>query len=74
MLYIESLSGKLASLNRAKKARIVRWGWRELNPRRPSQSVTGPRFRLNHSAKGVIIRFMKFATPEFMRDFMDPVA
>ncbi len=48
-------SGKLASLNRSwqsKKARIVRWGWQELNPNRPSQNVTGPHFRLNHSAKG----------------------
>jgi hypothetical protein len=29
------------------KARIVRWGWQELNPCRPSQILTGPRFRLN---------------------------
>ncbi len=36
------------------KARIVRWGWRELNPRGPSQNVTGPRFRLNLSAKGAV--------------------
>ncbi len=30
----------------------MRWGWRESNPRRPSQNMTGPRFRFNHSAKG----------------------
>ncbi len=29
-------------------------GWRESNPRRPSQNVTGPLFRLNHSAKGAV--------------------
>jgi hypothetical protein len=32
----------------------VRWGWRELNPRRPSQNVTGHRFRLNNSAKEAV--------------------
>ena len=32
----------------------MRWGWLELNPRRPSQNVIGPRFRLNHSAKGAV--------------------
>ncbi len=31
------------------------WGWWELNPRRPSQNVTGRRFRLNHSAKGAVL-------------------
>ncbi len=43
------MAGKLASLNsngRAKKARIMRWGWLELNPHRPIQK-TGLRFRLN---------------------------
>ncbi len=33
----------------------MRWGWRELNPHRPSQNVTGPRFRLNHLAKGAVV-------------------
>ncbi len=31
------------------------WGWRELNPRRPSQNVTGPRFCLKHSAKEAVV-------------------
>ncbi len=30
----------------------MRWGWRESNPRRPSQNVTGPRFRLIYSLRG----------------------
>ncbi len=32
----------------------MRWGWRELNQRRPSQNVIGPCFRLNHLAKGAV--------------------
>ena len=32
----------------------MRWGWRELNPRRPSHNVIGHRFRLNHTAKGAV--------------------
>jgi hypothetical protein len=35
----------------------VRWGWRESSPRRPSQNVTGPRFRLNHSAKRAVCMY-----------------
>ncbi len=32
----------------------MRWEWLELHPRCQSQNVTGPRFRLNHSSKGVV--------------------
>ncbi len=34
------------------KAHIVRWGWQELNPCSPCQSLTGHRFRLSQLRKG----------------------
>ena len=44
--------GNLVLLNRSWQSNegTLRAIWQELNPRRPSQVVTGPRYRLSHSA------------------------
>jgi hypothetical protein len=44
----------------------VRWEWRESNPRRTSQNVTGPRFSLNHLAKGAVVHIIQSYAHRFV--------
>ncbi len=53
--FTDNATGKLASLScswKSKEGMYHVLGMAGIEPRRPSQIVTGPRFRLNHQAKG----------------------